>query len=293
MNETKPTETSVEIETFTTGHIKHRPIDELEEIASRPYRHIALHWAAFVLSLVSLGLLVTWLVVGPQSSPPFGWILLDIALGAVFIVEFFSRSGFRWSPVRYIITHFFDFIAIVPVLALVNHQFPGESVWVWIIVAARAIRSIDRLLGDGFVRRNILALIEGFEEAVTDRVLLHIMIRIQEDLDRGHFGRAVAEAMQRNKSAVLQRIAAEHPLKNAEGGLAFVGGLLDSLLKRTEERAYDAVVDTLKSSEVDNAIRDTINSLFANMMEQMGNKRWRQHLGIRRGASSNHTINRS
>ena len=255
---------------------------QLEEIESKPHRPAFLHWAAFALSVVSLGLQIGWMA-GSESLLPFGWIVLDIALGAVFFFEFFSRSGFRWDPVRYSVTRLFDFIAIVPVLALANHSFFGASALIWIVLVARSTRAIDRLLGDGFVRRNLFALLEGFEEQITDRVELRIMARIEADLKNGHFGHGIGQALEQNRSAILDRIAKEHPFEGVGEGLAHLVGL-DSLIRRTEERTYDAIVDILKSPEVDRTIHDGVDSVFARMREEVGTKEWRQHLGIRVGA---------
>ena len=148
----------------------------LEELEALPHRHAFLHWGAFILSLFSLVILSTW-VLSSHGSVPIGWILLDIGLGVLFAVEFFTRSGFRWNRAAYLRTHFFDFVAIIPALVLVNHGFAIEGVWVWIILVARFARVIDRLLGDGFVRRNVLALLEGFLEETTDRVLQRIIMQ--------------------------------------------------------------------------------------------------------------------
>jgi hypothetical protein len=208
-------------------------------------------------------------------------VLLDIGLGVVFAVEFFTRSGFRWNRARYLLTRFFDFVAIVPALALVHHGFAMEGVWVWIILVARAARAVDRFLGDGFVRRNVLALVEGFEEGITDRVLERIIARIQADMDRAGFSHGVAEAFVRNKAAVLQRVRAATPREGLVPSLAHIVGL-DAALERAEERTYDAIVEIMNSEEVDRAIRDVVNSAFSRMRSEVGKKSWRQHLGIRR-----------
>jgi len=251
----------------------------LEELESLPHRSAALHWAAFTLSLLSLILLSTW-VFNSQGPVPGAWVLLDIGLGAVFAVEFFTRSGFRRGRAAYLRTRFFDFVAIVPALALVNHGFVIEGVWVWLILVARAARVVDRFLGDGFVRRNVLALVEGFEEMITDRVLERIIARIQADMDRAGFSHGVAEALVRNKASVLQRVRAATPREGLVPGLAHLVGL-DAVLERAEERTYDAIVGIINSEEVDRAVRDMVSSSFSRMRNELGKENWRQHVGIR------------
>jgi hypothetical protein len=252
----------------------------LEELESLPHRNAALHWAAFTLSLLSLILLSTW-VFSSRGSVPGSWVLLDIGLGVVFAVEFFTRSGFRWGRLAYLRTRIFDFVAIVPALALVHHGFVIEGVWVWLILVARVTRVVDRFLGDGFVRRTVFALVEGFEEEITDRVLERIIARIQADMDRASFSHGVAEAFVRNKAAVLQRVRAATPREGLVPGLAHLVGL-DAALERAEERTYDAIVEIMNSEEVDRAVRDVVNSSFSRMRTELGKKSWRQHLGLRR-----------
>ena len=251
----------------------------LEELELLPHRHAALHWGAFILSLLSLVLLAIW-VFGSRGAVPTAWLIIDIVLGAAFAVEFFTRSGFRWSRAAYLRTRFFDFIAIVPALALVHHGFAGEGVWVWLILVARFIRVVDRLLGDGFVQRTVLALVEAFEEEITDRVLENILARIQADMDRTSFSHGVAEAFVRNKAAVLQRVRAATPKEGLVPGLAHIVGL-DAALERAEERTYDAIVGILNSGEVDRAVRDVVDSSFSRIRSEIGKKSWRKHLWFR------------
>jgi hypothetical protein len=255
--------------------------DRLDKLEALPHRTPALHWAAFVLSLLSLAMLATW-VFSSRGPVPGVWIWIDIGLGAIFLLEFFTRSGFRWGKGAYVRTRFFDFIAIVPALALVNHGFAIEGVWVWLILVARVIRVIDRLLGDGFVQRTVLAVVEGFEEEITDRVLDRIVARIKADMGRAGFSHGIAEAFQKNKAPVLQRIRAATPHEGLVPDLARIAGL-DKALERAEERAFDAIVAIIDSKEVDNAIRDVIDSTFSRMQNEIGEKSWQRHLGMRRG----------
>jgi hypothetical protein len=250
----------------------------LKELESLPHRNGVLHWTAFVVSLFSLVMLATW-VFSSRGAVPRVWIIVDITLGVLFAVEFFTRSGFRWNGKAYLRSRFFDFIAIVPALALVHHGFVIEGVWLWIILVARFVRAVDRLLGDGFLQHTALAIAEGLEEEITDRVLDRIIIRIQADMGRAGFSRGVAEAIAHNKDAVLHRVRVATPDEGLVPALARIVGL-DKALERTEERTYDAIVAMINSEEVDHAIRDVVNSTFSRMRTELAKKSWRQNLGI-------------
>jgi hypothetical protein len=251
----------------------------LEELEALPRRNPILHWGAFALSLISLILLSLW-IFSSRGPVPAVWIAFDIGLGIATVIELFTRSGFKWNRGTYLATHFFDFVAIIPALALVNHGFAIEGVGIWIILVARFARVVDRLLGDGFIRRNIWALIEGFEEELTDRVLQNIIRRVQGDMDRANFSHGVAAAFVTNKSAVLQRVRAATPHEGVVPSLAHIVGL-DAALERAEERTYDAVVQIIDSEAVDRAVRDVVNSVFNRMNNELGEKSWKHKIGIR------------
>jgi hypothetical protein len=251
----------------------------LEELESRPRRNPVLHWIGFALSLAALILLAVW-VFSSRRPVSTGWVWFDIGLGIFTLVEFFTRSGFHWNRGDYLRSRFFDFIAIIPALALVNHGFAIENVWVWLILTARFVRVIDRLLGDGFVQRNIWALVEGFEEELTTRVLQRIILRVQANMNRAHFSHEVAAAFVRNKSSVLQRVRSATPKDGLMPSLAHIVGL-DKALERAEERTYDAIVEILDSEEIDAAVRDVVNSVFSHMHSELGQKSWKKNIGIR------------
>jgi hypothetical protein len=259
--------------------IKDSSLDRYEILSTRPKRNPVLHWIAVFLSIFSLGLLSYWVVNMPVAVPK-EWIYIDLGIGIIFILEFLTRSGFRWNKAIYLRTHIFDFIAIVPALILVNRGYPLEAVWVWLILITRAIRMIDRLLGDGFIQRNLFALVEGFEEEITDRVTLRIINRLEEDVSQTRIGQNIAGILEKNKAAVLKRVKEEHPREGFGAGLAHLVGL-DILIERSESRIYDSLVEVIKSPEVEQAIREGVDSTFISIRKEIETKTWRTHLGFK------------
>ncbi len=232
------------------------------------------------LSLVSLGVLILGMAAF-QSPLPAAWVWLDVGIGGLFAIEFFTRSGFHWNPLRYVSTHLFDFIALVPVLMFLHHGVFAEGLWVWLILVTRGMRVLDRMLGDGFILHNFFALLEGFEEEITDRVTLRIMDRIQADMTEGKFGSSAADTLVKNKEAVLNRVRAEHPHDSIGAELArWVG--LEAAVTRAEERIYDAMVEVLRSPEVDGVIRANLDTIFTGLRAEIGKKDWKKHLGVPR-----------
>jgi hypothetical protein len=251
----------------------------LEVLDSRPHRNSFMHWSATILALLSLGILIFGMIRfrGPM---PLQWVWLDLGVSIFFFFEFFTRSGFHWHGLKYARTHIFDFIAIVPVLLFLHHAIFIENFWVWIILISRSIRVIDRILGDGFLEHNFFALLEGLETEITDKVVVRVMDRIQKDLVAGKIGHSTAKILEQNRANILRRIKTEYPFDGMGGDLArFVG--LEAAIDRIEERIYDAIADVLNSPEVDTVVQEDLDTVFAGLRADIGNKEWRNHLGLK------------
>ena len=259
------------------GH--HHITGRLDDLSSLQRRNPVLHWTAFAFALISLIPPLFW-VISPAQHLPAYWMWIDIGLGVFFGLEFFTRSGLRWNPASYIRTRFFDFVAVVPSLVLVYYQVPHLQVWVWIILIGRFGRMIDRVLGDGFWTRNLFALLEGFEEEITDRVMLRIIIRVRADMERSSFAKGLSDSLAHNKENLLKQVRQQHPREGISGGLARITGL-NSALEKAEEHTFDAIVEIIGSPEVDHAIREAVDSAFSAMQKEIEVKSWRGHIGIK------------
>lgn len=251
---------------------------ELAAIEHLPRRHWLLHALAIVQSAVSLGILIYGMAAFQGPVPAFlAW--LDIGLAVLFLFEFFTRSGFRWNPRKYAASHLFDFFALVPALLFLHRGVPAEGLWIWIILLTRGLRLSDRILGDGFLLYNFIVLLDGLLEELTDRVVLRLMDRLQADLIEGRFGNSTADAMIQNKTAVLRRVREEHPRDSISADLArFVG--LEAAVEQAESRIYDAMVDVVRSPEVDKIINENLNSIFAELRAETGKRDWIKKFGL-------------
>jgi voltage-gated potassium channel len=259
------------------GH--HHVSGRLHDLTSLHHRNPIIHWAAFAFALISLIPPLFW-VISPTQNLSAYWMWIDVGLGVFFGAEFLTRSGLRWNPASYMGSRFFDFVAVVPALVLVHFQVPHLQVWVWIILVARFGRVIDRVLGDGFWTRNLFALLEGFEEEITDRVMLRIITRVRIDLERGSFAKGLSDSLAHNKENLLKEVRQKHPQEGISGSLAKITGF-NNALERAEERAFDAVIEIIKSPEVDRAIREAVDSAFVTVQKEIEVKSWRGRLGIK------------
>ncbi len=235
-----------------------------------------LHWAAWLLAILALAILVVAILGQVEASVAWKLAFVDLALTALFAVEFFTRSGWRTQRARYLRWRWFDFIAMVPAgLGLVQ----GWPLWIiWIVLVCRTIRALDRTLGDGFLQKQLLILVAGFEEEITDRVVDRVLVRWQAEIGKADFGHAAADALLANREAILKRV---YDVQLKTGTLAKLVNLsgMRGNIEKEEAVIFDEVVAIMGSAEVDKAIRDVVNASFQSVRTELDASTWRSQLG--------------
>jgi hypothetical protein len=243
-----------------------------------PQRPRWLHWVAWAASIASFVLILS-LYGAPAWFQPFVVQQIDLWTSVFFAVEFFTRSGFRKDTWRYARWRWFDLLGLVPVLFLQ----PYVEFYSWfliLVLVARGARVLDRTLGDGFVKRNFLALIEAVEEETSDRVLEKIMARIENELAKAQFGTAAAAAIAKNRDAILQRIYQEQMAETGALGKVAIFTGVQSALEKAEARAFDAIIKVVGSPETDQLIREIIQGSLSTARSQIGKRSWTSKMGL-------------
>lgn len=238
-------------------------------------RSRALHWLAWATALVSIAVLVLWNwgPGDPRVSTALQWV--DVGLAVFFAFEFFTRTGWRRSRTAYLKWRWFDFVALVPATVLGP---VAVAPIVWVVLICRIIRLADRTLGDGYVQRNALLLMTAVEEEISDRVLEKMLSRWERELEGAKFGKAAGEALARNRDAVLRRVYHEQLQEGALAKIAHFTGI-QGTIEKEEARLFGAVIETVGSPEVDEAIRDVVASSLRRTREQLGTRDWRRRIG--------------
>ncbi len=239
----------------------------LEALSSRPRRPAHLHAGAAAISVISFALLLIW-IASNQAHATSIWVTLDTLFCILAALEFMTRSGLRWDRRSYILTHIFDFIALVPAILLVRNDVFSANLWAWLILAARTTRLADRLLGDGFVALSITRVLERFEQAVTDRVLLRLLEGVERGLAGGRLGSTAGAALAANREAILARIRSSRPSMD-KVPLGQVLGL-EQRVRDVETQTFDAVVEVMSSAEVDRALRDVLTAALTDLRTGLG-----------------------
>ncbi|MES2154570.1 MAG: hypothetical protein V4510_05480 [bacterium] len=239
-------------------------------------RPAALHWIAWLLSMVALAVQAVAMFAQVGSEVAWRLAFVDVAMTVIFAFEFFTRSGWRNHRARYLRWRWFDFVAMVPAALGVVQGWPT---WIlWVVLGCRVLRALDRSLGDGFVLKQVLVLVTAFEEELSDRVVDRVLVRWQAEIAKADFGHTAAEALHVNREPILKRIYEVQLKTGTLGRLVQLTGMRGNI-EREEALLFDEVVAIMGSAEVDKAIRDVVAASFASIRVELGKKSWRGQLG--------------
>jgi hypothetical protein len=241
-----------------------------------PGRSRFVHWLAWALAVVALAVLLVGMFAQPTPQALSQLAYADVVLTVIFALEFLTRSGLRTHRGRYLRWRWFDFVAMVPAVYGVGGTWPAFVVW--LVLACRVIRAVDRTLGDGFVQRQVLVLVSAIEEEITDRVADRVLARWQAELATSSFGQIAATALMQNKQPILKRIYAQQLHTGTMGKLVEWFGLRGNI-EHEESLVFDEIVAIVGSAEVDKAIRDVMASSFATVRSELGERTWKSKLG--------------
>lgn len=235
-----------------------------------------LHWGAWLLAVAALAVQLVAMFARPEADTAWRLAFVDIALTAVFMLEFFTRSGWRKARARYLAWRWFDFIAMVPAgLGVVQ----GWPMWtLWFILGCRVIRAVDRTLGDGFVQKQVLVIFSAFEEEITDRVADRVLLRWQAEVANSDFGHTAAAALMQNREPILRRVYEVQLKSGTLGKIVQMTGMRGNI-EREEALLFDEIVAIMGSPEVDKAIRDIVAASFLAVRTDLGTKMWKGQLG--------------
>jgi hypothetical protein len=199
---------------------------------------------------------------------------IDLAIVALFAIEFLVELKRAEKKVLYIVSHWYDVVGLVP---LSN----------WWLRSFRLIRLLRIYVVKNFPaetepgRTWIQALVRGvighykdvLLEEITDPIIIASLDTIQPPLVRARFADTLGQTLEERRDQL--RYVVEEAVSNARGigplmkvpkGREIVGGITDS--------ALDAIIQTLKSDEINQVISEAIRDVFEEVRERVAEKEY-------------------
>jgi len=222
-----------------------------------------LDWLMLALALVSIGLLSyeTW---GGADSTERTWIFrADLAICAIFAVEF----GWRWRAAgwrgRFVLRHWYEVLGMIPVADPALRAFRLIRV---VILLARLGMAADRVLGRGFTYHLVNRIAGRIAELVSRPITLAVLDEVVEVLQQGHYTQNVARALADNhdnlRAMALERIGSDPELSRFRR-LPFFEDFVNAVV----EAALRVVGDLLRDPRADTFVADVLRENITQIRE--------------------------
>lgn len=230
------------------------------------------------LALLSVGILVYLEFWKPEDPLRTRLLYLDLAVVAVFVIEFLFRvaeSDKKWS---YVGRHWYDILGMVPALAFSHPIFRAFRLVRVIRIAAiagRFIRVTDRTFGEAFVHRTLGRYKAAFVEELTTPIALAVLGAAENAVLKGNYGTTIANALRKERDDIVTHVVAQLRKDGPVALLMRTPGI-GSAIEHLPGRVLDGVIETLDAKAMDESIRDILRDILAGLKRDIGRRDWRQ-----------------
>lgn len=233
--------------------------------ASPPARAIGpLDWLMLVLALFSIGLL-SWETWGTVSETQRTWILgADYAVCAIFAAEFlwqWRRAGWQRG---YLLRNWYEILGMIPVSSPALRGFRLFRVIRIVILLSRFGMAADRALGRGFTYRLVNRVSERLINLISARITLAVLDEVCEVLQKGHYTKNVARALDENREALramaLEKVLADPQMRRFQR-IPFFNDISNAAVEASLRVATELLHDPRTDEFVADVLRENIQQI--------------------------------
>ena len=204
-------------------------------------------WVFLTLAIASAALLGV-MVLDPPAREIGLWIFwADVALGAVFALEFLWRWRKRAWAGSYLGRNVYEILAVAPV------AHPDLQTWRFVtavVLLARLARVADRILGEQFFLRMVDRLADPIVAAIKKPVTVAVLDEVVKVLETGNYPENLAKSLTENQ-VELQTIITEKIRENRRlGGLRHVP-FATEIVEAAVDTSFEVVLEVLQDPRVD------------------------------------------
>jgi len=233
------------------------------EPGKRP-RISSLDWLMLALALFSVGLL-SWEAWGTVSEEQRTWILrADYLVCAIFAAEFLWRwrqDGWQRSYVR---RNWYEILGMIPVSEPVLRGFRLFRVIRILVLLGRFGMAADRALGRGFTYHWVNRISERLVKLVSARITLAVLDEVCEVLQKGHYTKNVARALDENREALramaLEKVLADPQMRRFQR-IPFFNDISSAAVEASLRVATELLNDPRTDEFVADALRENIQQI--------------------------------
>lgn len=225
-----------------------------------------LDWLMLVLALISIGLLC-WETWGTVSAAQRRWIFAaDYTVCAIFAAEFLWRwKQDRWQR-GYLLRNWYEILGMIPVSSPALRGFRLFRVVRILILLGRFGVATDRALGRGYTYHLVNRLSDRLMHAISGRVTLAVLDEVAEVLQKGHYTRNIARALDENSDSLrlmaLEKIRADPQMKRFQR-IPFFDDINNAAVEAALRVASELLHDPRTDEFVADLLRENIQQIRA------------------------------
>ena len=248
--------------------------------AARPAERITwVDWVVVALAVVSLGLVITDEVMSSyfQEHPERRrWIIYaDLAICGVFFLEFVARMRHQPSKWAYTVSRWYDVLGMIPVSHPLFRGLRLLRILRIVVITSRFVRATNRTFGEMAFEATVRRFRNILVEEVSDAVVLRSLSVVEPWLVRARFADRVGEAMETRRPEI-HRMVRDAMGRVPGSKLMLRVGPVRSVVDTAENAAVQAVIDTLRSDELNRIVQEATRNVLDELKAQVAEKEHRK-----------------
>lgn len=226
--------------------------------------------------LVGLAILSLVLVIAQEVIPSYWpsevWILpwlivADTAMCGVFAIEFLVRMRRQPSKWAYVKGRWYDVLGMIPVSHPFFRGFRLLRILRIVVITSRFVRATNRSFGEMLVEGTV----RRFRDTVIDVIGGALVVRsvgmVQPWLVRARFAERVGAALEERRGDVHRMV--RESMTRLPGGRLTSLPPLRGVIERAELAAVQAVIDVLKSDELNRVVQQSTQNVLEELRQSI------------------------
>ncbi|MES0873393.1 ion transporter [Sinimarinibacterium thermocellulolyticum] len=214
-------------------------------------------WIMLLLAIVSVALLC-WETFWDLPAQTTRWIIrIDIAICAIFAVEFLWRwrgAGWQW---RYVQRNWYEIIGMIPLSEPALRGFRLFRILRILVLLSRFGRAADRAFGDEFFYRLVNRFSSAIVEAIKAPITAGVLGEVAAVMSKGHYSQNIARALLENEREIEAMIA-EKLREDPQAGLLARLPFYDEIVRAVTRAGFRVVLEVLRDPRTDELVADML-----------------------------------
>ncbi|GAB3450605.1 ion transporter [Actinophytocola sediminis] len=232
-----------------------------QQIPRRIHQVLFIDWLMLLLAVVSVGLLAwVWLADPPEETQNL-LFTIDVAICAVFLVEFvwrWRKGGWGW---KFLGRNWFEIVGMIPVSHPALRAFRLIRI---VVLVARVGRAVDRTLGDAVTQRLVNRFLGTVIDVLKKPVTVAVLDEVVAVLQTGHYAQNISRALAENRTElrgmVLDKIRAD-PTAGRLRRLPFHDEIVGTVTDTTIRVVLEMLADPRTDKMINDTLRENINQI--------------------------------